>query len=184
MPGPDNEREANKIENIARLNRFADTYTRGEKLPIQELALVAFFSQVFDLACSDSRPVPRAFAQKKRAHYLGMASRIRTDVAGLDSRSDSRALIDAAFAYEQLADKAAPPPGHPLLVQRKRRGDERQTAFVIELVDAATAIFGHALCGTIAIVANVAFDCENWTYPRVRKVAKGTRPLISNLPTG
>jgi hypothetical protein len=147
---------------------------------MQERALVSFFSQAFEFARTDSRPVPRAVAEKKRAHYLDMADRIRTDVADLDLFS-TEALVDAAFAYEALADKAAPPLGHPLQVQRRRRGDERQTAFVLQLVDGSTAIFGQPLYGIVAIMANVAFDCENWTDARVRKVTKSIRPLISSF---
>jgi hypothetical protein len=175
--GRDNEDEARKIEAYARLNRFGDTLTwGGEKLPIQEHALVALFDQAFEFARTASRPVPRAAAKEKRAHYLDMASRIRADVGGLDSLSSRQALVDAAFAYEELADKAAPPPGHPLHVQRQGRGDERQTAFVLQLVDASRAIFGQSFYRTVAIVANVAFECDGWTGERVRKVTKRIRP--------
>jgi hypothetical protein len=175
MSGTDNERQAHKIEMNVKLQWVAETAMFGSKLrPIQELALVAFFDQAFEFARADSRPAPRAAAQKKRAHYLEMASQIRDDAAPLDWRG--QALIDAAFAYEELADKAAPPPGHPLHVQRQRRNDERHTAFVLQLVDASRTISGHSLYGTVAIVANVAFECDDWTDERVRKVTKRTRP--------
>lgn len=65
-----------------------------------------------------------------------MANRIRTDLADMGSFSNG-VLTNAALAYEALAE----PPDHPLHVKRKRRGDERQTGFVLQLVDAATAIF-------------------------------------------
>lgn len=177
MSDPNNNYEATKIEAFVKLQWAAETATWGSQLPpMQERALVAFFSQAFELARTDSRPVPHAAAQKKRRHYLEMANRIRADVAGRDSHSDRRALIDAAFAYEELADEVAPPPGHPLHVQRKRRGDERQTGFVLELVDALGAIFGQSFYRTVAIVANVAFECDGWTGERVRKVTKRIRP--------
>jgi hypothetical protein len=188
MSGPGAERAANKIEMSVKLGWAGDKVIwedsvlrpglrdgKSSELLIQERALVEFFSQAFDFARTDSRPVPRAVAQKKRAHYLDMADRIRTDVADRDLFS-TEALVDAAFAYEALADAEAPPHGHPLQVQRRRRGDERQTAFVLQLVDASTAIFGQQLYGIVAIMANVAFDCENWTDARVRKVAKSIRP--------
>jgi hypothetical protein len=165
MSGPYNEGLANKIAASAGLARVAQIYAWGSnswgELPIQERALVAFFSQAFEFARTDSIPVPHAVAQQKRAHYLDMANLIRTDVLGPDSGYHGQALIDAAFAYEEMADKTAPPPDHPLHVHRKRSGDERQTAFVIQLVDASIAIFDLRLCGTVAIAANVAFDCEN-----------------------
>jgi hypothetical protein len=182
---PINENEAKKLEVYAALNRFADVETWGRELPVQDRALVAFFDQAFEFARSNSSPVPRAVAQKKRAHYLEMASRIRADaeqhdpiqgvavvgLAGVGSVHARLPLLEAALAYEELADKVAPPPGHPLLVGRKRRGDERQTGFVLELVDATRAIFDNALRGIVAIVANVAFECEYWTAERVRKAA-------------
>jgi hypothetical protein len=193
MSTPEAERAANKIEMSVKLGWAADTVIwensvrrpglgdgKSSELLMQERALVSFFSQAFEFARTDSRPVPRAVAEKKRAHYLDMADRIRTDVADLDLFS-TEALVDAAFAYEALADKAAPPLGHPLQVQRRRRGDERQTAFVLQLVDGSTAIFGQPLYGIVAIMANVAFDCENWTDARVRKVTKSIRPLISSF---
>ena len=100
-----------------------------------------------------------------------MADRIRTDVADLDLFS-AEVLIEAAFAYEALADTAAPPPGHPLLVQRRRRGNERQIAFVRQLAEATKAIFGHSLYGTVATVANIAFEWDYWTDARVSKIAR------------
>ena len=135
--------------------------------------MVAFFSEAFVLAQTKSRPVPRAVAQEKRARYQDMADRIWADVRD----GYSQALIDAALVYEEIANGAAPPPGHPLHVQRKRRGDERQIGFVLQLVEASTAIFGQPLYGIVSIVANVAFDCQDWTDARVRKVTKGIHSL-------
>ena len=99
-----------------------------------------------------------------------MANRIRTDFADLDLLFNE-ALIDAAFAYEALADTAAPPPGHPLHVQRKRRGTNARPRRP-QLVDASRALLGYSLYGTFAIVANVAFECDDWTDARVSKVAR------------
>jgi hypothetical protein len=173
------------LELYAEMDKFADIHTWGQELPIQARALMAFFDQAFEFARNDSRPVPRATAQKKRAYYLEMARRIRADaeqhdpiervgwvgLAGLGSVHVRLPLIDAALAYEELADKAAPPAGDPLLVQRKRRGDDRQLGFVLKLVDATTAIFGTALRGVVAIVANVVIERKDWTAERVRKAA-------------
>jgi hypothetical protein len=148
---------------------------------IQELALVAFLEHVFECGKSNSRPVSRADAQAKRAHYLNMAARIRDDV----ERSDILygPLVDAIFEYEQLADSAAPAPDNPLFVERVRKGNERHTGFVIELVTVTAAIFGSRLYGIVAIVTNVVFDCEDWTAQRVRKVTNHTLPLISSFCT-
>jgi hypothetical protein len=183
MPSTVNEAEAKELELYAIMNQIVDDYTWDPELPIQDRALVAFFDQAFEFARSDSRPVPRAIAKKKREYYLKMARRIRADaeehnsiqrigvvgLVGVGGVRERLPLLEAALAYEELANKAAPPSGHPLLVGRKRWGDERQTGFVLELVDATAAIFGKALRGIVAIVANVAFDCGDWTAERVRK---------------
>jgi hypothetical protein len=172
---PLDEHEAKKHEVYAKFYQAAESVTLRKGLSTQEFALICFFEQAFELARNNPKPVPRAIAKKKRAHYLDMASRIREDVKhfGLPNQD----LIKAVFAYEELADRAAPPPGHPLLVDRKRQGDVRQTCFVIELVDATTAIFAMALHGIVAIVANVAFECDHWNAERVRKAAKPRPPL-------
>jgi hypothetical protein len=179
MSDPINEAEAKKVELCVATDELGQEHTwgGGEKLPTQQLALVAFFDQAFKCARSNSRPVSRADAQAKRAHYLDMARRIRDDVARLDIRSIT--LIDAAFEYEALADWAAPPPDDPLLVARTGRGDERQRGFVIELVTSAAAIFGSPLYGIVAIVTNVVFERKDWTGQRVRKIAERALPLSS-----
>jgi hypothetical protein len=170
MLGSDAERAAKRIETGARFYWAAWTAsTVISNLSLQDRALVAFFSQVFEFARVESRPVPQAIGRRKRAHYLEMAALIRHDVEALDSLS-TEVLIDAAFAYEELADRAAPPPGHPLHVRRTPRGDERQIAFIRQLADATKAIFGHSLYGTVATVTNVAFECDDWTDARVSKL--------------
>jgi hypothetical protein len=172
MPSPQNEHEANKLEMYVKLHWAAKSAaSESSELTMQERGLAAFFSQAFEIARTDAGPVTRAVAQQKRAHYLDMADRIRTDVGDLDSFLEKE-LIDAAFAYEALADRAAPPPGHPLRIQRRPRGDERQIAFVRQLADATKAIFGHSLHGTVATVANVAFGCAYWSDARVAKTAR------------
>ena len=167
---PLDEHEAKKQEVYAALYQAAESVTLRNGLSTQEFALICFFEQAFELARNGPEPVSRVIAQKKRAHYQDMANRIRKDVKRLELPDQD--LIKAVSVYEELADRAAPPPGHPLLVDRKRRGDNRQTGFVIELVDATTAIFGMALHGIVAIVANVAFECKDWNAERVRKATK------------
>jgi hypothetical protein len=172
ISGPDAGRAATEIEVGAKFFWAAWTATTAiSELSIQERALVALFVQAFEFARTESRPVPRAVARQRREHYLDMANRIRTDIVELDLFSN-QVLTDAAFAYEALADTAAPPPGHPLHVQRRRRGNERQIAFVRQLAEATKAIFGHSLYGTVATVANVAFECDYWTDARVSKIAR------------
>jgi hypothetical protein len=170
MRDPLDEHEAKKQELHAALYQAAELVTLRKGLSTQEFALICFFEQAFEFARNGPEPVPRVIAQKKRAHYQDMANRIREDVKRLELPDQD--LLKAMFAYEELADRAAPPPGHPLLVDRRRRSDDRQTGFVIELVDATTAIFGMALHGIVAILANVAFECDDWNAERVRKATK------------
>jgi hypothetical protein len=176
ISNPHAELVAQRIAVGAKLHWAAwTTTTEISELSMQERALVSFFSQAFEFARSESRPVPHVVARRKRAHYLDMANRIRADVTDMNAADNP--LLDAALVYEGMADATAPPPGHPLHVQRERRGDERQIAFVLLLVDSSRAIFGQPLYGIVSIVANVAFDCGNWTDARVRKLTKGHRSV-------
>jgi hypothetical protein len=172
---------AKKLKAYAAMIGYAESLTWEKQLPIQERALVALFDRIFELARSESVPVSRPVADEKRSHMLEMAKLIRTDAAASSERFGP--LIDAAIAYEGDADRKAPPEGEPLFVHRQRRGDERQTAFVLQLVEATTAIFGQPLYGIVSIVTNVAFDCRDWTDARVRKGTKRTNPLLAPGPT-
>jgi hypothetical protein len=179
--------EANKLEAWARLSEFTDVSMylsecdRGGAFSRQDRALAFFFFQALRSAQQTIRPVSETEAKAKRRHYLKMANQIRDDVTRLGLTATE--LLDAAFAYEQLADNAAPPSGDPLLVKRKRRGDEGQNGFVMALAVTATAIFGSSLYGIVATVTNVIFDCEHWTGQRVRKVVAHTLPLIPGSGT-
>jgi len=176
---PSHEHEAKKLELSARLYQFAEL-NAWERLSRQELALLVFFDQTLEIFRSNSKPVSRVEAQAKRERYLDMAKRIRNDVEQLDSTD--RRLIDAVFAYEELANQAAPSFGDPLLVERRKRNvNERQSGFVIELASTTTEIFGSPLYGIVAIVTNVVFACEDWNAQSVRKIAKHTPPLISRI---
>jgi hypothetical protein len=182
--GQSNQREAKRLELIARLSEFKETdmlfpwHVGRKELPRQDLALVFFLQQALELSRQFRRPVTRAEARKKRQHYLDMARRIRDDVELDPSYSSTQEiLLNAAFAYDELADQAGPSDGNPLLVDRKRKGDERQNGFVIRFAAMTKAVFGSPLYGVVATVANVAFNCEVWTDLKVRKLAAHTLPL-------
>jgi hypothetical protein len=177
--GSNNEHEAKKLELIARLNEFAEKSEAGSNtLTSQNLALVFVLQQALKFSQQQLRPVPKIEADQKRKHYLQMARRIRADLALRKPYSSATTrLSDAAFAYEELADQAAPPPGDPLLVTRQRRGDKHQNGFVIALVGTTTAVFGSPLYGVVATMTNVAFGCSHWTDAKVRKMAAHTLPV-------
>jgi hypothetical protein len=173
--------EARKWEVFARMSKFVEVtmslspLDARENSSIQDRALAFFFHEALMLAQRRIRPVPVIEAKLKRRHFLTMASRIHADA----KHHSSDELRDAAFAYEVLADKSAPPQGDPLLVARKRSGDEHQNAFVIMLAATAAAIFGSPLYGIVATVTNVMFKSDRWTDQRVRKLAGHTLPLTS-----
>src|SRR5262249_16073908 len=97
---PLNEDEVNKQELYAAFYQIAEMSSLPKGLSNQELALVCFFEQAFNCALIVSKPVPRTSAQKIRAHYLDMASRIRADVERLES-FERDPLMKAVFAYEE-----------------------------------------------------------------------------------
>jgi len=146
---------------------------RCPELPPQDLAMAFFFQQAFTLGQQNIRPVPIPEAKKKRLRYLKMAEQIRADAAEherLKGHVDPRRLWEAAFAYEELADAAAPPPGSPLLVERQHRGDPRLKGFVLALGAITKDVFGTPLCGSLATTANVVFRRDDLTADAVRKM--------------
>jgi hypothetical protein len=101
-----------------------------------------------------------------------MAKLLRADAAEQKARGDSRhsQLWAAAFAYDELADAAAPPPGSQLLVTRQHRGDARLKGFVLALAAVTKDVFGTPLCGSLATTANVVFSRGDLTSDVVRKM--------------
>jgi hypothetical protein len=167
--------EAKRLEASARVSHFLEMaslfpwYPERLDWPAQDLALAFVFHQAFELGLRTPRSTPSAEARKLRRRYLDFAKRIRCDAAEHSSTADE--LMAAAFAYEMLADQAAPPPGDPLLVERKHRSDVVWTGFVLALVSTTGAVFGKPLYGTVATIANVVFERRDITGERVRKLA-------------
>ena len=70
ISNPHAERAAKRIAVSAKFHWAAWTATTAiSELSMQERGLVSFFSQAFEFARSESRPVPHAVARRKRAHY-------------------------------------------------------------------------------------------------------------------
>ena len=107
-----------------------------------------------------------------------MADQIRADASEQDrlNRHEAR-LWEAVFAYEELADAAAPPPGSPLLVERQHRNDQWMQGLVFALADTTSHVFGVPLCGTVATVANVVLGRDDLTAEIVRKMLPRTPPF-------
>jgi hypothetical protein len=145
---------------------------RHPELPLQDFAMAFLFDRAFTFGRQNIRPVPISEAKNTRARYLKMAEQIRADAdeqERLDRYVDPR-LREAASAYEELADAAAPPPGSPLLVERQHRNDARMQGFVMALADTTSHVFGTPLCGTVAAVANVVLGRDDLTAATVRKM--------------
>jgi hypothetical protein len=181
--GGSNLGEAARLDACATLAELLGTHflfpwQAGQELPPQDLALACFFDQLVRLARNQPKPVSLAEARRVRNRYLAIAKRIRADAAEQErvkGFADDR-LWAAAYAYEELADVAAPPEGSPLLVQRKHRSDATLKGFVIALTDITQAIFQSRLVGTVANAANVVFNRDDVTDARVRKMLR-TTPL-------
>jgi hypothetical protein len=172
------------LETSALLAEFAGTkwlfpwYEGRPEIPRQQLALAFLFRQTFTLAQQNHRPVSRTEAEAARNHYVTMAKRILADnTEYLDER-----LSRAASAYLELADVAAPGPGSPLLVERKRGRNKLIKGFVLELAATTKEIFGASLFGTVATLTNVALDRADLTAAQVRQmVASHTLSLTDGL---
>jgi hypothetical protein len=178
--GRQNEDEASRWEWLAVIWTavYGESFWGGRRpeLPPQELAIAFLFNEAFTLGQRSIRPVPISEAQKTRRRYLKMAERIRADAAEHERLGHHLVdrLWDAVFAYEEIADAAAPPPGNPLLVERQHRNDQRMQGFVMALAAITRQVFGAPLYGTIAVVANVVLGRDDVTAGTVRKLLPRT----------
>ncbi len=101
-----------------------------------------------------------------------MAKTIRADAAQnqrMRGYFDHR-LLDAALAYEELADDAVGSLGTIVLVSRKPRSEPRLKGFVMALASTTKVLFGVPLCGTVATLTNVALNRSDVTGDKVRKM--------------
>jgi hypothetical protein len=101
-----------------------------------------------------------------------MAKQIRADAAEqrrMRGFPDHR-LLEAGFAYDELADDAAGSLGATLLVSRKPQWDARLKGFVIALASTTKLLFGAPLCGTVSTLTNVALNRSDLTGGKVRKM--------------
>jgi hypothetical protein len=113
-------------------------------------------------------------AEKRKAvrRFRTMAKTLRTDAAEQQRLRGfvSDRLLEAGFAYDELADDPVDSLGATLLVSRKPRKDARLKGFVKALASTTKEIFGAPLFGTVATFANVALDRDDVTGERVRKM--------------
>jgi hypothetical protein len=173
-----NKSEANRLEawaamaELGEVDRIFPFYQGHPELSTQDLALAFFFDQAFELGQRNIRLLPISEVRKQRDHYLWMAQQLRVDAVEQERLGfyEGHRMLDAAFAYEELASAARPPPGNSLLVARQLRGDARLKGFVIALGDITKNVFGTPLYGTIASTANVVFSRDDLTADAVRKM--------------
>ena len=131
------------------------------KLSLHDRGVAFLFYSAFSV----SRPMPLSFsvAQKRKAAlpFAVMADRLRADAAEqhqLRGYSDQR-LLDAAIAYDELAEEAFGPLGTTITVNRKSRRNSQRRGLVKALASSTTqAIFGHSLYGIVAVLTNVALN--------------------------
>ena len=136
------------------------------KFAPQEQGLIFLFYTVFNLAKETPQSVAVAEARKAARRFRAMAKTIRADVGPyLDHR-----LLDAARAYEELADDAVGSLGTVVLVSRKARGEPRLKGFVMALASTTKVIFGDPLYRTVATLTNVALNRSDVTGDKVRKM--------------
>jgi hypothetical protein len=178
LGGSENAAEADRLELSAAaaevgVRMLLFPWHRGRpELPLQDLSMAFLFDQAFTFGRQNIRPVPIREANNTRRRFLKMAEQIRADAAEQErlKRYVDRRLWGAAFAYEELADAAAPPPGSPLLVERQHRNNQRMQGFVMALAGTTSQVFGAPLCGTVATVANVVLGRDDLTAEKVRKM--------------
>jgi hypothetical protein len=156
-----------------------------DKLSLHDRGAAFLFYSAFSV----SRPMPLSLsiAQKRKAGlpFSAMADRLRTDAAEqhqLRGYSDQR-LLDAAIAYDELAEEALGPLGSTITVNRKSRGNSQRRGLVKALASTTQAIFGHSLYGIVAVMTNVALNRKDLTAEKVRKMLRSrSLPLTNSRP--
>jgi hypothetical protein len=184
LGGEDNLHQAKRIETNAMIVEFADRTTVTSTLALSNLtpqsqALVFLFHTVMRLAQSTPRSVSMFEVRKAVRRFRKMAEMVRADATQQQCAGSFQApqLLDAAFAYDELADRAAEVLQDPLLGKRKPRGDSRLKGLVVGLAFATRGIFGAPLYGTVATLANVVLDRRDLTDDKARKmVIRTPRP--------
>ena len=136
------------------------------KFAPQEEGLIFLFYTAFTFAQETPQSVAVAEARKAARRFRAMAETIRADVA---QKFDHR-LLDAAFAYEELADDAVGSLGTIVFVSRRPRSEPRLKGFVMALASTTKVLFGVPLCGTVATLTNVALNRSDVTGDKVRKM--------------
>jgi len=142
------------------------------KFEPQEQGLIFLFYTAFKFAQETPQSVSVAEERKAAGRFRAMAKTIRADAAEeqrVRGYFDHR-LLDAAFAYEELADDAVGPLGTAVLVSRKPRSEPRLKGFVMALASTTQVLFGAPLCGTVATLTNVALERSDITDDKVRKI--------------
>jgi hypothetical protein len=142
------------------------------KFAPQEQGLIFLFYTAFTFAQETPQSVPVAEARKAACRFRAMTKTIRADAAQnqrMRGYLDHR-LLDAAFAYEELADDAVGSLGTIVLVSRKPRSEPRLKGFVMALASTTKVLFGVPLCGTVATLTNVALNRSDVTGDKVRKM--------------
>ncbi len=111
--------------------------------------------------------------------FRTLAARLREDARTLCCLGLSRhfaSLEQAAGDCEkQIARIQQPDPPDPFVVERRSTragGDDRTREFIILISKICNALFGARLHGTVATLANVAFQQTNFTKDHVRSVVR------------
>jgi len=172
--GEDAAARRNQIRVLLFEMEVPNTFSRllPRKLAPQEQGLVWLFQTAFSLGRQTPRSVSMAEKRKAVRRFRTMVKTLRTDAAEQQRLRGfvSDRLLEAGFAYDELADDPVDSLGATLLVSRKPRKDARLKGFVKALASTTKEIFGAPLFGTVATFANVALDRDDVTGEKVRKM--------------
>ena len=172
--GEDAAARRNQIRVLLFEMEVPNTFSRllPRKLAPQEQGLVWLFQTAFSLGRHTPRSVSMAEKRKAVRRFRTMAKTVRTDAAEQQRLRGfvGDRLLEAGFAYDELADDPVDSLGATLLVSRKPRKDARLKGFVKALASTTKEIFGAPLFGTVATFANVALDRDDVTGEKVRKM--------------
>ncbi len=175
---PGNEVIVRGIPNFDIVRHLAPELSEPDGLQQQAAALL--FHQAVQLFWRYTRIVrTTADIESEIKPFRTLAARLREDARTLCCLGLSRhfaSLEQAADDCEkQIARIQQPDPPDPFVVERRSKragGDDRTREFIIVISKICNALFGAQLHGTVATLANVAFEQTNYTKDYIRGVVR------------
>jgi hypothetical protein len=165
------ESEANAAWNAhAKAEEVVPAFANYSASRAQDFAL----ARLFDFACRAAIDIEPTYSSdvkakmKRAAAVCSTLGKQQIELVEIGLYDEAGKLDDIIEACADLVDLQLDSilDGDPLIISRKR-ADPKIRTYVAQLAELSCELFGTPLHGTLATIANVAFDCETVTRAMV-----------------